>query len=343
MPRSLTLFATLASVVLLSPLNSLAQDGDDLGSRRKAFTAAWLARDSDAVTSFLTSDASVLPETGGDLSNAGGALSRINRYFKDTTSSETMVDHKVVRHGDTAIVTVVARVDHKGKQKTTSAPQRQTQVWVRAGGVWKLAHMHVSAYTNFATSIAAFQRADKAAMPKPGGVVFVGSSSILLWKTLQEDFPDANAVHRGFGGSQLVDSIMYAHRIITPYKPSKVVVYAGDNDVNAGKDARRVLQDFKTLVESIHSRVPNAKIGFIAIKPSRSRWKIWPEMDKANKLVAEFAATDPRLTYFDIATPMLGENGTKPAADWFVSDGLHMKPKGYALWTSIIKPWVDAD
>jgi lysophospholipase L1-like esterase len=60
-------------------------------------------------------------------------------------------------------------------------------------------------------------------------------------------------------------------------------------------------------------------------------------------MVAEFAAAHPKITYFDIATPMLGENGTKPAADWFVSDGLHMKPKGYELWTSIIKPWVDAD
>ena len=233
-------------------------------------------------------------------------------------------------------------MDHKRNTEQFSSGQRQTQIWLKRRGDWKLSHLHLSNYANFETAILAFEKSDKAEMPKPGGVVFVGSSSIRMWKTLEDDFPKTNTVHRGFGGSQLVDSIMYVNRIITPYAPSKVVVYAGDNDVAAGKKADRVLADFKTLVASIHARVPAAKIGFIAIKPSRSRWNLWPEMDKANRLVATFAESHPKVTYLDIAAPMLAEKDKKPAKDLFIADGLHMTPKGYEKWTKVIRPWVEA-
>src|SRR5687767_10140102 len=65
-------------------------------------------------------------------------------------------------------------------------------------------------------SIEKFEAADREQMPAPGGVVFVGSSSILGWK-VAEAFPDANAINRGFGGSQSADAAYYAERIISPY------------------------------------------------------------------------------------------------------------------------------
>src|SRR4028119_636473 len=74
----------------------------------------------------------------------------------------------------------------------------------------------------YAKEIAAFEAADAKAMPAPGGVLFVGSSSIRLWNTLAEDFPDLSVINRGFGGSQIADSTRYAGRIILPYRPKTV-------------------------------------------------------------------------------------------------------------------------
>ena len=37
---------------------------------------------------------------------------------------------------------------------------------------------------------------------------------------------------------------------------------------------------------------------------------------------------------------MLGWDG-KPRKDLFIEDGLHLSPKGYALWTVLVQPFVE--
>ncbi len=133
--------------------------------------------------------------------------------------------------------------------------------------------------------IARFEAADKKQMPEPGGVLFIGSSSIRMWKTLKQDFAGFSVINRGFGGSQIADSTHFAGRILHPYKPRQIVLYAGDNDVAAGKSPETVLADFQKFVKTVHAKLPEARISFIAIKPSLSRWKLSEKMAKANALV----------------------------------------------------------
>src|ERR1700690_91080 len=66
--------------------------------------------------------------------------------------------------------------------------------------------------------IAAFEASDRTNPPPKGCIVFVGSSSIRLWSTLQIDFPGLPVVNRGFGGSEIADSVNLAERIITKYQ-----------------------------------------------------------------------------------------------------------------------------
>ena len=185
--------------------------------------------------------------------------------------------------------------------------------------------------------IARFEVTDKKKMPKPGGVLFIGSSSIRMWKTLKQDFSGFSVINRGFGGSQIADSTHFAERILHPYKPRQIVLYAGDNDVNAGKSPETVLADFQQFVKTVHAKLPEARISFIAIKPSLSRWKLSEKMVKANALVSSDCAKSKRLDYIDIWQPMLGDDG-KPMPNLFLRDGLHLNAKGYALWTSLVKP-----
>lgn len=324
--------------------NTFAQIKPELADTVHRFTTAWQKRDHQTVKDLLLPDAEFFGANGGDFGTIKSALRGIQRRMKSVTSNETLIDRDYRQVGNAAIVTDVVRVDHKRGKRRYATGLRRSMLWVlQANMDWKLAHMHLSAYSNFASAITEFETEDKEQPTKPGGVVFVGSSSIRMWKTLKQDFPNTNTVHRGFGGSQMVDCIMYVDQLVTRHKPRKVVVYEGDNDVGGGKSAERVLKDFKTLVGLIHDRVPDAEIGFIAIKPSRARWKLWPEMAKANKLVKKLCETSDKLQYLDIATPMLDENGGQPAADWFIADGLHMRPKGYALWTQVIRPWVDQE
>lgn len=184
-----------------------------------------------------------------------------------------------------------------------------------------------------------FTQADALHAPAKGAVVFVGSSSIRRWSSLAADFPTVLLLNRGFGGSELTDSVFFADRIVIPYAPRLVVVYAGENDLQAGKSPESVLAAFQAFHTKVHAALPKTKIIFLAVKESPSRAKIREKVLLANKLVAADCAKDPRLTFVDVATPMLDAKGqTRP--ELFVEDQLHMKPAGYAIWTQVLAPYL---
>ena len=196
------------------------------------------------------------------------------------------------------------------------------------------------AVSKWETEIAAFETSDKTNPPPKDAILFVGSSSIRLWKTLAQDFPGHSVINRGFGGSQLADSIAFADRIVIPNRPKMVLVYAGDNDIAAGKTSEQVLADFKAFAGKVQTALPETRIAFISIKPSLGRWQLVDKMKIANRLIADYARQKKNLMFIDVFTPMLGPDG-EPRKELFVADGLHLNAKGYDLWTSIIAPHLD--
>ena len=174
--------------------------------------------------------------------------------------------------------------------------------------------------------------------PPQHGVLFVGSSSIKNWTpTLAGDFPHIPVIDRGFGGSQLADSTRFADRIIVPYRPDVVVIYAGDNDINDGRTSDQVIEDFKQFVARVRKDLPTAAIVYITIKPSTSRWKLWPQMKAANDGIAAWAKTQKDVRVVDVASRMLDAHG-QPRPELLLDDGLHMRPAGYAIWIDALKP-----
>jgi lysophospholipase L1-like esterase len=189
-------------------------------------------------------------------------------------------------------------------------------------------------------TIERFEAADVAAPVAPGGIVFVGSSSIVRWDALEDDFPSIPVLNRGFGGSDIEDVLHYADRIILPYRPRYVVVYAGENGLARGRSHEAIVEDYLALVERVLTALPEARMAWISMKPSPSRWHLADAMRSGNRMVEEFSARDPRLDYIDVFTPMLGPDGTPPP-ELFVADMLHMSPEGYAIWREVVGPFVE--
>jgi lysophospholipase L1-like esterase len=191
-------------------------------------------------------------------------------------------------------------------------------------------------FTRWEKDIAAFERQDRDKPPPKHAILFVGSSSIRRWD-VSKSFPGLEVINRGFGGSQLADSVHFAPRIVLKHEPRIIILYAGDNDIAAGKTPEQVFADFQAFVRTVQKALPRTRIVFLSIKPSLRRWPLWPKMRQTNVLIERECKKDERLAYLDVAAPMVGTDG-KPRPDLFVEDGLHLNEQGYALWTSILKP-----
>lgn len=192
----------------------------------------------------------------------------------------------------------------------------------------------------FAPDIAAFADWDAKNATPADPIVFAGSSSIRLWNTAVR-FPGKAIVNRGFGGSQMTDVNQYITETVLRYRPRMVVLYAGDNDINAGRTNDQVFAEYETFVRAVHDADSTAEIIFLPIKPSIQRWALWPRMRELNQRVSMFTKSNAHLHAVDLATPMLGSDG-KPRPELFVEDGLHMTPAGYDGWTAGLAPLLDS-
>lgn len=190
----------------------------------------------------------------------------------------------------------------------------------------------------FEKAILAFEAADLKAMPAPGGIVCVGSSTMAGWNsTIRADLAPLQVIPRGFGGSNMNDALFYVDRVVLRYKPRAVVLYEGDNDVAQGISPERIRDTFRALAKAIHDRLPEARIYVISIKPSPRRAALLSTAVEANRLLRAACAADRRLTFVSIVEAMTGPDG-KVREDIFKTDRLHMTSKGYALWRDVLKP-----
>lgn len=190
----------------------------------------------------------------------------------------------------------------------------------------------------FEETIQSFEAADKKHPPPQGAIVCIGSSSMRGWHgTIKDDLAPLTIIPRGFGGSTMNDLLHYADRVVLSYKPRAIVVYEGDNDIAQGIFPRTITDAFLTFVENVHKQLPECRIYFLSIKPSISRWHFWPEMKEANSLIAAECAKDTRLTFVDVASGMLDDEGN-PRGEIFVEDNLHMNRRGYTIWRDLLRP-----
>jgi lysophospholipase L1-like esterase len=191
-------------------------------------------------------------------------------------------------------------------------------------------------------AIRAFENADRAHPPAPNGILFIGSSSIRLWTTLDRDFAGLPVLNRGFGGSQIREVTAFVPRIVLPYKPALIVFYCGTNDIASGRrSSAEAAEDFQAFVSSVRQTLPATRIAFISAAPNPARWHLRDQMQDFNARVREWARTADRIDFIDVWPAMLGPGG-QPRAGIYRDDKLHMNAAGYEIWKGIVGEYLRA-
>lgn len=170
-------------------------------------------------------------------------------------------------------------------------------------------------------------------------IVFSGSSSIRTWEGLEKEFPERQIINTGFGGSQASDLLAYSEGLILKFNPKKVFIYEGDNDLAAGKRPKEIMTTILEINHKIHAKNNDVQIILISAKPSIARWSLKRRFKRLNRKLRRLSKKDDQIYFADIWNPML--QGRKLNPNIYIEDGLHMNAKGYDIWYSVLKPFID--
>lgn len=182
-----------------------------------------------------------------------------------------------------------------------------------------------------------FEMSDAVVPRAENAIVAVGSSSMRFWhERIKQDLAPLTIIPRGFGGSTMNDVLHHLDTLVLQYKPRAVMIYEGDNDIAKGINNDFIMTRYTKAIERIHAQDKNTRIYLFAVKPSISRLDMWPQMQAFNVMLQALCQQDKRLTYVDVATPMLKDG--EPLPHIFVGDDLHMNAAGYDIWRDAVRP-----
>ncbi|MDA9676532.1 hypothetical protein N9T81_01265 [Flavobacteriaceae bacterium] len=178
-------------------------------------------------------------------------------------------------------------------------------------------------------------------------VLFIGSSSIRLWKSIEEDLDTYEPIKRGYGGAHYYDIIHFTNRLVSPHKVKAIAIFVANDitgkenginnqTVNRDLSPKEVLRLVKFVTKEIRKSHEKVPIFFIETTPTSKRWKVWDKISKANDLIENYTSKSENLYYINTRSFYIGSDGM-PNDSLFVKDKLHLNREGYKLWGKIIK------
>lgn len=186
--------------------------------------------------------------------------------------------------------------------------------------------------------IQSLEAKDKAEKDPENAILFVGSSSIRLWKNIVEDMKPYPVIQRGYGGSNFADNLFYIERLVKPHNPKAIALFSA-NDITGSpndkkpEEVQAVVKELVKRIRKIHSKTP---IFIIEVTPTNSRWKVWSEIKQVNSLLKNMCSDSKKLYLIETASEYLNSEG-KPRGELFIQDQLHQNQQGYDIWASLIK------
>ncbi len=183
---------------------------------------------------------------------------------------------------------------------------------------------------------------DKAETDPQNAILFVGSSSVRLWKNIETDMQPYPVIQRGYGGSKFSDNIFYIERLVKSHDFRALVMFFA-NDITGSNNDRtpeELTAIVKETIKKVRTIKPDKPVFLIEITPTNSRWKVWTQAKQANELLKNMSQKMKNVYFIETAAAYLDAEG-KPRGELFIADQLHQNQKGYDIWSAIIKKRLD--
>jgi len=193
-----------------------------------------------------------------------------------------------------------------------------------------------SAHEDWGDRLNAYKESDRSNPQPPGGIIFVGGSTIALWTSMADDLEPYQVINRGLPGATIADFTRLAETLIIPYRPAQIVLYAGSNDLANGMMPRAVFHDYHRFIDTMSVALPATLVTYLSIMYSPERWDMREAVRVTNHLISSYTRDRPHAEFINASALVLGDDG-QPLADLY-TDGLHLNRAGYERLISAIRP-----
>lgn len=179
-------------------------------------------------------------------------------------------------------------------------------------------------------------------LPNPEGeIVFLGDSITdgSEWKALT-GLPQAT--NRGISGDTAW-GVLARIGEVTEGQPAKVFLLVGTNDLAHGQTVDEVADQITAVLDTIRQQSPGTEVYLQSVLPTYGREDGGRHNERIRALNDRLAGLGRRredVAYVDIAAPMKDDEGQLQKG--LSEDGLHLNGKGYYLWYSVIRKYLDS-
>jgi lysophospholipase L1-like esterase len=176
-------------------------------------------------------------------------------------------------------------------------------------------------------------------------IVFLGNS-LTEWGNWSLFFKDRHMVNRGIAGDNTLGILNRLDEIIKA-RPKAVFLLTGINDISLSRSADKIFTNMKSIVYQLQAATQNTKIYIQSVFPINNDFKRYKrllgkekEVKRLNKLLENFAK-DEKITFINIYPSLIYPRRKDILNPKLTTDGLHLNSEGYAIWTSILLPYIE--
>ncbi len=165
---------------------------------------------------------------------------------------------------------------------------------------------------------------------EPGGVLFIGSSTIEYFD-LAAAFPGANVINRGIGDEDLTGLRERFAGTIDATACAAIVLYAGAVDFHRlGRPPEQIVEGVNELLDLASSSAPSARVLLLGILPGRGHSAAMAaRLARANGALQGLAAARPMISFVNTSRPPVTEEASGALEPRMSRDRIHLNQGGY--------------